>query len=87
MVRVVCDLDNKEEWCVLLSDWYVSEEWCVLYVTGMLKEEWYMLYGNRYISEEWYMLCVTEIFKRSGACFKRPVCFRGVVHVVCDWDI
>ena len=33
------------------------------------------------------MVHVTGIFKRSGACFKRPVCFRGVVRVVCDWDI
>ena len=33
------------------------------------------------------MLFVTGIFKRSGVCFKRLVCFRGVVRVVCDWDI
>ena len=33
------------------------------------------------------MLYVTWIFKRSGACFARLVCFRGVVCVVCDWDI
>ena len=30
------------------------------------------------------MLYVTGIFKRSGACFKRLVCFRGVMRVVCD---
>ena len=33
------------------------------------------------------MLYVTWIFKRSGACFKRLVCFRGVVRVVYHWDI
>ena len=33
------------------------------------------------------MLYVTWICKRSGACLKRLVCFRGVVRVVCDWDI
>jgi hypothetical protein len=33
------------------------------------------------------VLYVTWIFKRSGACFKRLVCFREVVRVVCDWDI
>jgi hypothetical protein len=33
------------------------------------------------------VLYVTWIYKRSGACFKRQVCFRGVVLVVCDWDI
>ena len=32
------------------------------------------------------MLYVTWIIKKSGACFKRLVCFRGVVRVVCDWD-
>ena len=33
------------------------------------------------------MLYVRGMFKRSGACFKRLVCFRGVVRVVCDCDI
>jgi hypothetical protein len=36
------------------------------------------------ISEEWCVLFVTGIFKRSGACFKRLVCFRGVERVVCE---
>ena len=42
---------------------------------------------ERDVSEEWWVLYVTWIFKRSGECFKRLVCFRGVVRVVCDWDI
>ena len=33
------------------------------------------------------MLYVTGIFKRSGACCILLGYLRGVVRVICDWDI
>ena len=33
------------------------------------------------------MLFVSGMFKRSGACYLCLGYVRGVVHVVCDWNI
>ena len=33
------------------------------------------------------MLHVTGMFKRSGACCLCLGCLRGVVRLVCNWDI